>query len=269
MGKLVAFWSPFVGKAKVTSSICVVAGVMAMEHPQMDIAICSTGTERPELEEKLDADYGLADRREVYKRTGLTALKTYCRQSRLTPEKIRRSAIPLKGNTLYLYPHVAQMEAEELTFCLITEALKNESDVLFLDVENGMRENSMRYLKKADLVVVVLPQDPVAWKQFIQMEQEAMEGVTYCVLLGGYLDKSRFNCTFFSRNKEVRIQGSFAGVIPMNTGLFDAMQEGRTLDYLYKNQKCRKKEGNYGFVVQTKQAAEFIKKALQLSDAEK
>lgn len=254
MGKMVVFWSPVSGKAKVTSTVCAVSGMFGLEYPELRIAVCSN-------DKKMDLEGKLDGRKELYERSGLALLRQLCRQSALCSEKIRRCAIPLQMKSLYLYPNATREEEQDaLIFQLITRSLKEEFDILFLDVENGKQEESMAYLAAADFVVVVLPQDIAVWKRFIPEEEVLLKRVNYCILIGGYLEDSRYNKNFFARKSEVKTKGTIAGVIPMNSGFFDAMQEGKCLDYLYKNQKCRKREENYEFMVQTKQATEYIKK---------
>ncbi|MBQ8039278.1 MAG: hypothetical protein IJ274_05325, partial [Lachnospiraceae bacterium] len=53
MGKIIAFWSPFVGKAKVTSSMCAIAGIFGAEFPEYSIAITHIGSDCTDLGKKL------------------------------------------------------------------------------------------------------------------------------------------------------------------------------------------------------------------------
>lgn len=264
MGKLVTFWSPFTGQAKVTSSLCAIAGMFGLQYPEISVAVSHIKQNSMELEEKLDNRSGWEAKQELYKKAGIAALKLNYRHAMLTPEKIRRSAIPLRMRSLFLYPNTEQ-EMDSLTFRLLTEDLKKEYDAVFLDLESGKKDNSMLFLKAADFVVVVLPQSPVYWECFFKQEAECLEGKNFCILLGGYLENSRYKKNYYSGKKEFKEKGKLAGVIPINAGFLDAMSEGRTLDYFFRNQRVKKKEENYGFIVQTKKAAECIKKNIFLS----
>ncbi len=263
MGKMITFWSPYIGQAKVTSSLCAVAGMFGMEYPELSIAISHIHRDSLALEEKLDSSTPVETRKELYKKTGISALKLNCRQAVLTSEKIRRSAVPLRMKSLYLYPYTEQ-EMDRLTYKLFTETLKNEFDIFFLDLENGKQELSLRFMKEADLVVVVLPQSPVYCKQFFEQE-EWLKEKEICVLFGGYLPKSKYSRNFCMRKTERKADGGWTGAIPINTGFFDAMTEGKTLDYFFRNQLVGKKEENYEFIVQAKKAAEGIRKKLFFS----
>ncbi|MBQ8040572.1 MAG: hypothetical protein IJ274_12035, partial [Lachnospiraceae bacterium] len=81
-------------------------------------------------------------------------------------------------------------------------------------------------------------------------------------LIGGYLEKSRYNTKLFLKKRKGNVQGTLAGVIPMNVGFLDAMADGRTLDFLLRNQLSKKNEENYEFILETKKATERIKKKL-------
>lgn len=264
MGKIVAFWSPYAGKAKVTSSLCAVAGAIGMEHPEISMAISHIKSGSMELEEKLDCRTEQEIKQELYKKSGIAALKLNCRQAVLTAEKIRRSAIPLSMKSLYLYPYVEE-SLDELTIRLITKDVKQEFDVVCLDLPSGMSGDSLGMLTRVDYVVVVLPQEPRCWEDFFQKNEMCQEGIKYGVLIGGYLEKAKYSINYFLRKKEFKTGGDLIGAIPMNAGYFDAMAEGRTLDFFYRNQRVRKKEENYEFILQAKNAADRIRKKLFFS----
>ena len=256
MGKLVTFWSPYKGKSKVTSSMCAIAAQFGINYPELDIAITHTGLGNISLEEKLDTRVGTIDEKlELYKRTGISALKINYRSAALTSEKIRRSAINLRMKSLFLYPN-AENENDALSFFLLTETLKNEFDLVFLDLESGIHEKNINYFSVSDMVVTVLPQDPEAWQSFVPEEKNS------CIILGGYLNVVKYGKRFFCRNADIRKKRALCGVVPINGGFFDAMTEGRVVDYFYRNQRVRNKEENYEFIVQTKKTAENIRKRL-------
>lgn len=264
MGKLVTFWSPYIGQAKVTSSLCAIVAMFGIQHPELSVAVSHVNQDSMELEEKLDQRNDMRVKWELYQKTGVAALKLNYQQAIPTSEKIRRSAIPLKMKSLYLYPFTEQ-KMDLLTVRLLTETLKNEFDVVFLDLESGQRENSRCLMKKADLVVIVLPQSPVYWASFVQQDMSFLDGKQVCVLLGGCLENSKYGRKYYSRKKYVKEGMELVGTIPMNAGFLDAMSEGRTLDYFLRNQLVRRKEENYEFIVQTKEAAEHIRKKIFLS----
>lgn len=264
MGKLVAFWSPYIGQAKVTSTICAIAGAMGMQYPEMSVALSYTVPGMTELEEKLDCQNRQEEKKEVYRNFGIHALKLNYMQSILTSEKIRRCGIPLLMKSLYLYPYM-ENEKDELAFRILSEYLKKGHDAVFLDVESGRGEYSGRFLEAADIVVLVMPQDPKYWQQFVTEGTECLAGKKPVVILGGTLEKAKYNARYYSKKREWNIPGIIAGTVPMNHGFLDAMSEGKTLHFFLKNQLVIKKEENYEFIFQVKKTAENIRKSLFLS----
>jgi len=262
MGDIVAFWSPYPGKARVTASMCAVMAQLGINYPGLDIAVSHTGCNDFSLEEKVDLRTESPDeKKELYKRTGVNALKAGYRQSVPNSEKIRRSAILLRMKSLFLYPNATGIE-DGFSFFLLTELLKKEHDLVFLDVASGTEENTVRYLQASDLVVVVLPQEPVYTERFWRECAGLLEGKKFAVVIGGYMNTAKNGKQFIRKRISGKKKNCFCGVIPLNNGYFDAMTEGRALDYFYRNQGVRIREENYEFIVQTKKAAENIRKKL-------
>ena len=265
MGKLVTFWSPYIGRAKVTSTLCAVAGGFGILYPDISIAISHSVPGSMELEEKLDFRSDRKGSRAFYEKFGISALAVNYMQSVLTSEKIRRCGIPLFMKSLTLYPNVKEKVMDELFFYLLSEGLVKEYDVLFLDLDSGDKKDSRRLMEAADLIVVVLPQAPAYWNDFWDKEAEWLEGKKYTIILGGYLEKSRNSLGYYTRKKKGRGDFIFAGTIPMNAGYLDAMAEGKALHFFMENQLALKKEDNYEFIHQAKKTAENIKKSIFVS----
>ena len=167
MGKLVAFWSPYTGRSKVTASLCAVAGAFGMWYPEITVAISSVGAKNRDLEECLD--YRTTSKQDIYRNFGLMALSLNYKQSILTSEKIKHCAVPLQMNSLNLFPgeEKKSLETEDVTYRMITEYLAKEYTCVFLEVESGRGTTSDRFLQAADYIVVVLPQSPHLWERFL------------------------------------------------------------------------------------------------------
>ena len=263
MGKLVVFWSPYSGLASVTASMCAVIGALGTQYPEMEIAVSHTKSNATDLEKMLDFRVGVLGKKELYEKSGMAALTLNYMQAVLTPEKIRRCALPLLMKSIYLFPAVGMTGlSEEVSLKIISEHLKKEFPAVFLDLESGRNPISLNYMKAADFVVVVLPQNPAYWEKFSYEIPDELAGKELGFLIGDYLETSGYSINFFGKQKEYRNKGKVIGGIPVNAGYRDAMIEGRTLEFFLKNQFAGKKEENYEFIVQTKKAAEYIKKTV-------
>lgn len=266
MGKLVAFWSPFIGQSKVTSTMCAVAGAMGIRFPKLEVALTHVQSDSMDLEECLDFRLGWNGKKELYEKTGLAALQLNYMQAALTPEKIRRCAIPLLMKSLYLFPGSGKQEIrEEVQFQILTEKLVAEFDLTFFDLQSGGLENKEKLLQAADAVVVVLPQREACWDRFLENNLDMLKGRKICLVIGGYLKDSRYNLDYFRRKRHVKGKGIFLGAVPMNAAYMDAMEAGRCLEFFLKNELAERKEDNYEFISQTKRIAEYIKTELFIS----
>ena len=265
MGKLVTFWSPYQGMAKVTSSMCAIVGMLGIRYPEYEIAISHITPESIALEKRLDAGTDIEGKKEIYERAGVSALVLNGMQAVLTSEKIRRCAFPLIIKSLYLYPAYGAEYAKDIVFSLLTEYLKQEFSLVFLDMECGWKEHSIEYMKASDFVVIVLPQEPDCFEMKFLEHMKFLDEKNWMFLIGGYLGKSIFTAKHILKKAEGRWKEKFAGVVPMNTAFFDAMMQGKTLEFLLKNQLVRKNEENYEFMVQTQKTAEYIKRNIFVS----
>ena len=264
MGKLVTFWSPFIGQAKVTSSMCAIVAGFAMQYPEMEFALSHTQPESMELEERLDCRIGFTGKKELYEKTGLSALALQYMQVGLTSERIRRCAIPLFMKSLYLFSGIGKKEPlDPVKYNILTEKIVQEFDITFLDLASGEKEDSFQFMKAADIVVVVLPQRPICLDIFFQQYIKRLEGKEICIVVGGYMSGSKYNEAYFKRKREYRAKGKWIGIVPVNIGFMDAMIEGRTLEFFLKNEWIGKREKNYEFMEQTKRTAEQLNKCLK------
>ncbi len=263
MGKLVTFWSPYPGKARTTASMCAIIGAFGIQYPELELAVSHTKPGSMELEEMLDFRIGLLGKKELYEKSGIAALTLNYMQAVLTPEKIRRCAIPLLMKSIHMFPSVSRTGfSEELSYKIMSEHLVKEFSTVFLDLESGYTTSSLRLMQVADMIVVVLPQNPEYWENFCRETKKELEGKEICFVIGDYLLASGYSISYFGKQKNYRSKGKIIGAVPVNAGYRDAMIEGRTLEFFLKNQFVGKKEENYEFITQTKKAAEYIKKSI-------
>lgn len=264
MGRLITFWSPYSGQAKVTSTMCAVAGALGIQYPELEIALSHTKLASTDLEERLEYRLTQEEEKELYEKTGLSSLAMNFMQAVLTTEKIRYCAIPLLMRSLYLFSGMGKkVISEELLFQLITEHMVGEFSAVLLDLGSGWEEQSVRFMKSADIVVVLLPQYPPSWERFFSEAETYLEGKEFWIMIGGYLDRAKYSMKYFS--KFCTGKAKLIGQVPLNAGYLDAMSEGRTLEFFLKNQWAEKKEENYEFIVQAKKTAECFQRKLFLS----
>ena len=270
MGKVVTFWSPVAGQAKVTASMIAVVSSLVQEKPAYEIAVSSVGKEETSLEAYLEERRKWVKSEELYERSGISALLLGCKQGTLTREKVRRSALPLTIPGVVLFPGLNKKirmihgrEAARLEFYILTECLRKEYGLTCIDLESGFNETSIQYMKAADLAVIVLPQNPIAWQCFLK-ERGSFDANKQFILFGGYLKKSRNSLAKYRRTFADR-EEKRSGVIPMCEGYMDALAEGKAIEFFMKNEYAGKKDENYEFIQSTKKAAKRICNCVFLS----
>ena len=266
MGKLVVFWSPYIGVAKVTASLCVIVGSFGVHYPETDVAICSALSNFYGPEEYLIDQSNTEFIKNIYKKTGIDVLKLHFRQAMLSSEIIRNSAVSLKMKSLFLYPNstCAEKEVDDITFQLMTETLKEEYELVFLDLGSGEQDQKVHFLEHADLIITVLPEARRYRTHFLENYETLLTKKRCCILIGGYLGKLFLaHKNYFSEKRQDK-KCETIGMIPLNMDYFKALEWGKTLDFFYRNQCPGKKEDNYEFIVQTKNAMEGIRKKIFL-----
>lgn len=263
MGKLITFWSPYSGHGMVTSSLCAVAGGLALQYPACRIAISHTETDDLSLAEKLDAREKSNRKVALYENLGIHALKMYIRKMELTDEIIEKCGVPLPMKSIFFYPNISTSGSDKrLLFQILTQQLKHSYDIVFLDLASENRDEAVLFMKEADLAIVMLSQEPAYVEQFIREGLAYLEQIKYGFIFGGSLSASKYNCKFYK--KKMKIGNRILGEICKNTGFFDAMCEGKTLEFFLRNQMVVKNEENYEFICQAKKTAECVGQKINL-----
>ncbi len=269
MGKILAFWSPVKGQAKVSSSMCAVVAMLGKKYPQTEMAV-SSAAEGWALEQGLDAKYKLETRKEVYARSGMAALILACKQGMLTKASVRRCALSVPFTSAALFPGLGCREntvhggnTTELEQYVIKAHLAKEYDLVCLDAGSGYQKQNEGCLKQADVVIVVLPQNPWAWEAYSK-NRDMLCGKKVGILFGEYLKSSKYGMKQYE-SRYLGKEETVVGVIPCNVGFRDALAEGRCAEFLFKNERVGKKEENYEFMESVGKAAEKIEERVFLS----
>lgn len=271
MGKLVVFWSPWHGQAKVTANMSAVACLLnndtkdrvIMSHSQFGMA---------DLEGMFNYRMRTEKRKTIYENCGLSALVTRVKQSWVTEEIIESCLLPVTGtdNGLYLLPgteeHFDALKAsdtEELVFALLGRDIKENYEWLFVDASAGKNNLSMRLMDVADVVVVNLSQNIATWDKFGKEYSELAKKKNTLFVIGGYDDESRYNKRNLARMYPSFVTGKNLGVVPQNTGLMDAISDGSVAKFVYSNEGAKKGDENYDFITECRKVGNMIRDVAQ------
>lgn len=263
MGKLLSFWSPYAGHGKTTASLCAIVGGFAMQYPELSIAISHTQKDSAALLKKLDNHACLWNDSGLMSGFGIEALKMYVRQTADSMDYIRRCGVPLLEKRISFYPNYSKKEMNDsLTFQVLTELIKREFEIVFLDLQSGNSEEALPYMQESDYVVIALPQDPFYIDSFWQNAEAYIENVNYGIVFGGCFLDSQYRGAYYLKKYGKRLSDKVLGEILWNTEYFDAMATGKALDFFFRNSMPVKKEENYEFIVQIKKTTERIQEKL-------
>ncbi|MCR5584174.1 MAG: hypothetical protein K6F63_01915 [Lachnospiraceae bacterium] len=217
MGKIVEFRSRYKAAGRVTSCMAATAGFLAAETG-LSIAMVQFD-EKNDICEMFDRHLSDRGKKEIYGKTGLSALLLMLRAGRPDEEKVRACALKTidPGLDIFHGPGFAQGEEEEGLKDLILEEIKNAYDLVFVDCGNGKRT-------AADITVQMLPQSRRAWKEEFNEKQKENGKCLYAV--NGFLSNSVCGTGLF-RFK----YGKKLFTLRMSAGFMDALAEGNTAEF--------------------------------------
>lgn len=264
MGKLVVFWSPWHGQAKVTANMSAVACLLnhdldervIMSHSQFNMA---------DLEGMFNFRMEDERRKTIYGNAGLSALILRVKQSWLTEEVVEECLMPVASTTgLYLLPGteehadvLKESDTEDLVYALLGRDIKNHYEWVFVDASAGSNPLSMKLLKAADVAVINLSQNVATWDKFMADYPELATMKNALFLVGGYDDDSRYNRRNLVRMYE-NLSNNNVGVVPYNTGYMDAISEGAVARFIFANEGAKKGEENYEFIAECRAISTMI-----------
>lgn len=264
MGKTIVFWSPKPGHSGVTACVCAVAAALTTGKEARPAAVAHTFLSKYELEGRLDCH--IEERqRELYERMGLSALMLRLKKEELKEEAVRHCGILLPGSMLELFPGggrslfaLQEKEREEILLALLLEKLPIAYGLVLVDLVPGSSRLSLNAIEKADITVIVLPQDPKFWRRFFSEEFWKLKAKNVFFLLGGALMNAKYGLKEFLRIAGDATDKNRVGMIPRNTEYLEAMAEGRVIEFFLRNECGRKREGNAAFMEQARRAARSL-----------
>ncbi|MFJ7982177.1 hypothetical protein ACIQ1D_18105 [Lysinibacillus xylanilyticus] len=185
MGKTIVSWSPVHGQAATTSNVAALAAHFALTYTHQSL-ITHTQLTYSTLEslfgKEMTASRGFD--------SGIEALERLAKSRYLKAEAVRdytetvyRGRLDLLGGT-----QNQSLETPQLLELLL-EVTEDAYDLVWVDAHSGTRSNtSRRLLRKADLVIVNLPQNRYVIEQFFSGEgfPPELKGKEIVILISQY-----------------------------------------------------------------------------------
>ena len=264
MGKLVVFWSPWHGQAKVTASMGAIASTL---HHQTKESIVMTHTQfgMADLEGSFDARRNLQNRKTLYHGVGLHALILNFKQTVLTKESIERCVIPLAERDFYLLPGTEQpmdlvqnANTEEIIETILIRFVVPMYDWTFVDLASGKNSLSERLMEQADIIVVTLSQNVATWTSFFEQWENLAKSKKVFYVLGGHKKESKYTINNFQRMFHMFVSYQQCGVVPDCAGYMDAISEGTASAFFLSNEYVKQGQENFEFIQKCRQTAQKI-----------
>ena len=266
MGKIVVFWSPLHGQARVTASMGAVA--MALSELQGErVVMTHTQFGMADMEGMFDLRIKEEQKQVLYESAGLNALILNFKQAELTKESIERCSIQVQNaDKLFMLPGLTKEaallqgdELEDMLEYILTERVTEGYDWIFMDLASGKNTFSKRLMEKADVIVITLSQNVATWETLFQEYKDLTEKDNVFFLFGSHKASSKFNVKNFKRMYRRYVDGENSGVVPDCVGYMDAISDGLVSTFYLMNENVKRKEENFTFITECKESAKKIR----------
>ncbi|MCD1261271.1 hypothetical protein B5M42_020940 [Paenibacillus athensensis] len=245
MGYNVVFWSPVPGQTGSTSNLIAVSALLGLEYSSRILLLGSAQSQAASLERALVKRRDDAGSDPLYADIGVDALERLIRNNKLLPEMLRDYTIPLLKERFDFLPGTIKPHKtfaagahDFLPQMLLTA--KRYYDLILIDAGSGARQPlSQMLLQNADAVVVSLNQNLSVLERFFAQNdwQQWLSGKPLLLVLGQYDRYSVYTTRNIKRRFKLK---SPLYQIAHSAGLMDAMQEGRVIDFMFRNQSVPK-----------------------------
>lgn len=263
----IAFWSPVHGQVGTTSNLLIISILMGSLYEKKCL-LTHTHFKLNNLEAPLVGSNSKdAETISFFQDVGLDALIRSFKAAKLKQEDIENCCISFPDVPLSLLPGTSKRNRISFEYelnLLILSLLKNMEeykDIVFIDVCSGHNSLSGKIISEADLTVVNLSQNIELMDTYFSSFEKLIPGIKF-YLIGNYDSNSKYNLSNFQRRYRKYIKSNNSGVIPHNTALLDALNDGRVIEFIKDNLMCAKGDENLYFISEAKKTTEKIYKLI-------
>ncbi|MBW4081304.1 hypothetical protein [Paenibacillus sp. S150] len=260
MGSSIVFWSPVPGQTGNTTNLIAVTAMLSLEFSFRLLLVSHVQSRRVPLEQ------GFIKRRTWEEQafatdSGIDAVERLARNRKLSPEMIRDYTLPLLKDRLDLLtgsmkPDKAFVPAMKEALPTVLETAKRYYDWTLLDAGSGTGSGwTQALLQQADIIVVSLNQNRSVLERFFQRPPQEGEGKRQLLALGQYDPHSASTAKNLVRRYKGK--GPFYPV-SHNSGFMDAAQEGRAIDFLFRNRYVPRDHENAPFMRSVRALARVV-----------
>lgn len=276
----VSFWSPVHNDCAVTSNLACISILLSMLFSYKALLI-ENHQQRNRLENLLKFNtnryYVREDGNYHYKHTGMNSILYQLSMGKrkrqfkdthkaMAVKMIETVSYNVLGSRLFYIPYGNRTNKDIYDYDMhnhiktILEASDEFADITFIDTTNKNNLSSKVVLEEADLIVVNLTQDTKIINEFLKKYSSILSKCVF--LISNYNKSSRLNINQISQTH--LINKSDIAAIPFNHDYQEALKYGKLIGFLLDYFHCDRKDPNYYFVKEVKNAAMMIYKAIEV-----
>lgn len=269
MGHNVVFWSPVPGQTGNTTNLIATAALLGLEYSSRILLLGHLQSRRASIEQafmKRRTDSG--NEAVLAADTGIDALARLSQNRKLTSDIVRDYTVPLLKDRFDLLPGSNKADkafilgVKDILEPLLNTA-KRHYDLTLIDGGSGMGSGwTQALLQNADLVIVSLNQNRFMLERFFQYQEDQLRGKQLLLVLGQYDRHSRRTSKNIARQHKVNIP---IYPVPHHADFMDASQEGRAIDFLFRNRSVPRDHEHYFFMQSVRALAQAIVKQAGLN----
>ncbi|MEB3103294.1 hypothetical protein [Ferviditalea candida] len=262
MGHNVVFWSPAPGQTGNTTNLIAVAALLGLEYSSRLLLLGHLQSRRTPMEQAFMKRRMKGEDEIVFAAdTGIDALARLAINRKLTPELIRDYTLPILKDRLDLLP--GSNKADKTFILALKDAIeplldtaKRYYDLTMIDGGSGTGSGwTQALLQNADLVVVSLNQNRFVLERFFQHQEELLKDKKTLLVLGQYDRHSGLTARNIARKHKTSIP---IYPVPHQACFMDASQEGRAVDFLFRNRSVPRDHEHYFFMQSVRSLAQAI-----------
>ena len=242
---IISFWNPTgVGQTGTTCTMVSTANSIAIRNPRYKILLAQTHFQS----KKMEASYFNMDRMrqtgmmDDITDIGIDALERLLRSNKISPESIRTYSKP-KGNTLEILYGSFKSDRDSFNRVLETvpfmlDYAEKSYDMVFVDLTSGTDVKEVNdILAKSDVIVTTINQDKEIVEKMLERFStlKVLQEKPVLPVFSRYDQLLAYNARNILRNYNFKFDKREVYTIPYNSQYFDAMNDGRSLDFFIEH----------------------------------
>lgn len=259
----IVFWSPQAVSVGQTHSVIATSTMMAIQQEYSNLVLHAHW--KAKKIETSFSDFDTLKKTNIFNSSslGITALTRLIETNKLTPESVRNYAKPvLKQRLDIMYGTSAESREQFIKFTdsfpRVVQVSSQSYDVVWVDCpKSEEKEYIKNVVKDADLVICTLDQEIVNLEESIELynSSEILKNKKKIILMCNYESKSKYNIPNIRRKYGIK---DIIMSIPSNYLFADACNDGKIIDFFYRNLNADPKDYNGLFISEVKKLTDKI-----------